>query len=87
MLLGETKPHYETVRRALLLLLEEGVARRIAGRGRNPDKWCAADPSSPATELEDDSFASMLDGLCVRCGRDAVNGSQYCLRCLQEANQ
>jgi hypothetical protein len=85
-LLGETKPHYETVRRALWLLLEEGLARRIAGSGRNPDRWCSADPSSPATELEDDPFADMWSGICLRCGRDAVNGSQYCRRCLQEAN-
>jgi hypothetical protein len=85
--LEEPRPHYETVRRALWLLVEEGLARRIAGSGRTPDKWCAADPSSPATELEDDPFATMWDGICVRCGREAANGSQYCVRCLREANQ
>jgi hypothetical protein len=86
-LLGETKPHYETVRRALWLLLEEGLARRIAGSGRNPDKWCAAESASPATELEDDPFADMWDGVCVRCGRDAADGSKYCLECLRGVNK
>jgi hypothetical protein len=83
--LEEPRPHYETVRRALLLLLEEGLARRISGRGRNPDRWCSADPSSPAT-AEDDPFADMWDGFCLRCGRETIDGSKYCLRCLQEAN-
>jgi len=85
--LEDPRPHHETVRRALWLLLEEGLVRRIAGSGRNPDKWCAADPSSPATELEDDLFADVWDGLCVRCGRDAVDGSEYCLNCLREVNK
>jgi hypothetical protein len=84
--LGEPRPHYETVRRALWLLLEEGLARRIAGSGRNPDKWCAADPPSPVT-AEDDPFADMWDGLCARCGRDAVDGSEYCLNCLRGVNK
>ena len=84
--LEEPRPHYETIRRALQLLLQDGTARRIAGSGRTPDRWCAADPSSPAT-AEDDMFADMWDGLCVRCGRDAVDGSKYCLNCLREVNK
>jgi predicted ATP-dependent serine protease len=84
-LLGETKPHYETVRRALTMLEEQRIARRIAGRGRTPDRWIAA--SADGDDAEDDPFADMWDGLCVRCGRDAVDGSEYCLNCLRGVNK
>lgn len=84
-LLGEPKPHYETVRRALTMLEEQRIARRIAGRGRTPDRWIAA--SADGDDAEDDPFADMWDGFCLRCGRETIDGSKYCLRCLQEANQ
>jgi len=83
--LEEPRPHYETVRRALTMLEEQRIARRIAGRGRNPDRWIAA--SADGDDAEDDPFADMWDGICVRCGREAANGSQYCTKCLREANQ
>ncbi|GBC97236.1 hypothetical protein HRbin16_03057 [bacterium HR16] len=92
-MLPEPRPHYETVRRALHLLADSGRARRIAGSGRTPDRWTRAEfcsttdtPYSGGTKQASAS-GDLWFGLCIRCGRDAVDGSDYCATCLREVNR
>lgn len=89
-LLPQPRPHYETVRRALHLLAESGRATRIAGSGRTPDRWTRAEVCSTAAPVISGGTTSVGDlwfGLCIRCGRDAVDGSDYCAACLREVNR